>query len=984
MEFIILGPTALCVKGQRIDLGAAKQRGMLGILLYHAGEPVRIDLLVEQLWDDGRSLDDYRANLYALASRIRAALNRVGMGRALVRLNSMPAYRLDVDPNLVDFHRFKRMVAEARQAAGQQHHDTAAALLARATALWTDVPLADLRGAHAEHLRRDMYDAQLEAHKLLAECQLKIGQHQSVLAGLEPFMRTYRFDETLAQHWIAALYAAGRQGDARTFLVDFRRRFRKEMRTEPTITLPYVGERTRLSRTRAGNAATAPRQLPKDISDFTGHIGLLTQLDALTDPDNAETNVVALSGMPGVGKTTLAIHWAHQRRHRFPDGELYLNANAYGTGPRVAASEGLGRFLNALGYPADRMPVSTEDRRDRFNELLAGRRMLIVLDNVGDSDQARPLIPTSSTCVTVITSRSWLRGLTVRDGVRSLTTSPLPDSDCLALLNRLIGPSRAAAEPEAVRALAQLSGGLPLALRIIGVRVAEWPRARIADLVDELSAHLLDSEGEDDEEASLRNAFTWSYKALKADAARMLRMLGLHPASSISPEAAGAMLGIHTLYSEHLLDTLAKAHLINNDTIRRYRFHDLLRLFAAGRAHQEEPGTEQKNAIRRLLDWYVLSAVNAATLLAPDRQPVPDLPASSEIRPQEFDTDLDAMKWREAERANIGAVIRWAAAHGFHRHVWQMASTLHAIYDRYGRQEEVLALYKLALSSAQHDGHQLGEAGTLNNLGATYFAMHNYSLAVEHFEACIQLARSIGYGEAEIIYSHNLATVHLKTDNVAEAVRLSMQVLDACRNVSNPFGEAHALHRLGDAYRLMKQYDQAVSHYLEALATRKRIGSLRDQGATHGSLAAAYLEAGQADLAIEQCRRAMEIHDRTKDKAAHCDTLTTLADAERELAMHQDAVRDALRALAVSEEINDSQRRCHALVVLADTLALSGSTDAARRHCAEALDILKDLTVEPQVRALHKRLHAIAQSLGAATGGSANAEPPVSPDETTT
>src|SRR6266511_1550127 len=197
VEFIILGPTALCVKGQRIDLGAAKQRGILGILLYHAGEPVRIDLLVEQLWDDGRSLDDYRANLYALASRIRAALNRVGMGRALVRLNSMPAYRLDVDPNLVDFHRFKRMVAEARQAAGQQHHDTAAALLARATALWTDVPLADLRGAHAEHLRRDMYDAQLEAHKLLAECQLKIGQHQSVLAGLEPFMRTYRLDETL-------------------------------------------------------------------------------------------------------------------------------------------------------------------------------------------------------------------------------------------------------------------------------------------------------------------------------------------------------------------------------------------------------------------------------------------------------------------------------------------------------------------------------------------------------------------------------------------------------------------------------------------------------------------------------------------------------------------------------------------------------------------------------------------------------------------
>ncbi len=932
---------------------------MLGVLLYHAGAPVRIDWLVEQLWEDGRALEDCRASLYALASRIRAVLHSVGIGPALVRLTSMQAYRLDIDPSLVDFHRFRQLVTEAREAAGQQQPDSAVALLVRALALWQDEPLADLRGAHAEHLRREMTEAWLEANKLLADCRLKVGQHHSALVLLEPLLRSYPFDETLAQYWISALCATGRQADARTYLVSFRQRFRKEMRSDPALHLP---EAAPLSRARPRRAVAVPRRLPKDISDFTGHDELFRQLDALTDADRGETNIVVLTGMPGVGKTTLAVHWAHQRRHRFPDGQLYLNANAYGSGAPVEPVEALGRFLSALDVPAERIPVSVDERRDRLNQLLAGRRMLIVLDNVRDSGHARSLIPTSGTCVTLITSRTRLTALTIRDGARSLTISPFPDNDCLALLRRVIGTARAAAEPAALQALARLSGGLPLALRIIGERVAVRPRASIADLVEELSAHLLDSECEDEEEASLRSAFAWSYDALGPEPARLFRLLGLYPGSSISPEAGGAMLGAGVDDAERLLNTLARVHFINHDTVRRYRFHDLLRLFAAERASREERVDEQRQAMRRLLDWYVLTTVNAAWVLAPDRPLVPDLPAPEDVRPLAFNADAEAMKWCEAERGNIGAVTRWATAHGFHRHAWQIPGAIHEIFDRYGRQQDVLHLHELALVSVRRDGHPVGEIGTLNNLAATYFMIHDYRRAAESFEACIQLARELGDTNAEIPCAHNLASVHLRMGNTGEAVRLSNQVLDACRKGSNASGEASALHRLGDAYRLMKRYDEAVTYYLDALAIRQRIGALRGQGVTHGEIAALYLETGQPELALEHCREALAMHDRTRDEAARCDALTTMADIERALARYEDAVRDAKDAITLSDEMADDQRRCHALVVLADALAISGNVDAAGRACIEALNSLDD--AEPESRALRARLLVIARSVG--------------------
>lgn len=831
-----------------------------------------------------------------------------------------------------------------------------------------------------------MNDALVEAHRLLAHFELRLGRHESVLVRLEPLLHVHHLDEGLAQHWITALCAAGRENDARSFQTEFRRRFRREIGADSTVELPNGGVGDHRGRVRnstpvrTGPASVpdgttphrvGPRQLPKDIYDFTGHADVLTELDALTDPvGNTRANIVVISGMPGVGKTTLATHWAHQRRPRFPDGQLYLNANAFGELPGVDPEEALGRFLQALDVPADRIPQGVEQRLDRLNRVLAGRRVLILLDNVRDSGQVRPLLTESDTCVTLITSRRRLRGLNIREAVPILTLEPLPEDASLVLLRKVIGQTRADGDPGTSRALARLSGGLPLALRIIGERVAERPRASMADLAEQLGGCLFDSAAEDDE-ADLRTVFAWSYAALPPASARLFRLIGLHPGATIGVEAAAALAGAGREETRALLDGLAKAHLINHDTANRYRFHDLLRLYAADRARHTETDAERRDAVRRLLDWYLLSAANATGVLAPGSEPAPDLPAPHGVEPQTFDTDAEAMRWYEDERPNLVRVVQWAAANGFHRHGWQLPGTVHEVIDRYGRQDDVLELLQAALTAARADGHQQGQIGILNNLGAAYFALHDYDRAKATFDAGYRLAQETGFREAELICWHNVATVLLKTGDAGTAIRIFEQLLAARRAASDAGGAAAELHRLGDAHRQQGDHAVAATHFREALRIRTELGSLRARGATHTELAALYLETGDPHKALEHCRVALEMHGRTRDQAAECGTLSTMADALRELGRSEDAVAVAERAVALSEEIGDSSRLCRALAALASALGAAGRTGSARVACARVLRVIDEVT-DPEAKALRAGMVALRDSLspvGAWSGG---------------
>lgn len=962
MEFVILGPTALTVKGRDVPLGVAKQRGLLAVLLYHVGSPVRIETIVEHLWAD-RPVDDCRPSLYALASRTRAALRGAGLKNALVRVPSTGAYRLDIDPNLVDYRRFRNLVVQARQAAARDQQDLCAALLEQAIGLWRDEPLADLRTPRSEHIRRPMKDALLTAHKLLAESQLLLGRQEEVIAWLEPLMPVHDVDEVLARHWISALTAAGRPDDAREFTTSFRKRFRQHMHTAPTLDLTPVrasahpahpsGE----ARTGA-DRAQPPRQLPNDIQDFCGHDELLAELDRLTAAQTSGGSTVVLAGMPGAGKTTLAIHWAHRRRDRFPDGQLYLNADGHGPTPPVRPEEALRRLLLALGVPAEHMPPTESQRRERFAQELRDRRVLVVVDNVMSAEQVRPLIAASSGSVTVITSRNRLRSLTIREGVRSIVVAPLSDDEALGLLRRVIGPTRADLEPVALQALARLSGGLPLALRIIAEHVAERPRARIADQVEELATHLLDDAGEDGDDSTLGTVFAWSYDTLDPPSARLFRLLGLHPGRTISSAAAAALLGAGTQYTERVLNVLARAHLVHHDTARRYGQHELLRLYAADRASREETAAGQHAAIGRLLDWYLLSAVDAARMLAPHRPPVPDLPDADGIEPLTFTSAAAAMSWCETERANLNAVVRLAAERGFARRAWQIPGAIHDMFGRYGRQDDVVDNHEIALAASIVDGHEVGQLGTYNNLGASYFAIHDYRRATELFTAGLAIARRIGDVAAEATCSHNLASAHLKAGDAASAIPIFRNVLRMWTDTANLAGQASTLSRLGDALGRLGRHDEAAGHYREALAIWEQIGSLRGQATTYGRLAALSLETGQPADALAHGEWALRMHDQARDESTRCDTLTTMADAQRRLGRYRESEQTANLAIAASHAIADPHRRALALAVLADTRAATGDHRGARENCSAGLELIGDDAADPELHAIRTRLLA--------------------------
>jgi DNA-binding SARP family transcriptional activator/tetratricopeptide (TPR) repeat protein len=923
VDFVILGRTALHADGRPVDLGAAKQRALLAMLLFHVRAPVRTDALLHQLWGDQPTP---RSNLYALVSRIRRVLDDIGRPDALIRVDS--GYRLDLDPELVDFHRFRRLVGRARGATPAE----AAALLAEAIGFWRGEPLADLRGPYTEQLRNHMHDELVEAHKLLADHELALGRPHRVLARLEPFVLDRDLDEALAEYWIRALADTGRVDDARAFAIQFRKRFRRRLHTESRVVMPVSPGAGAAPRP----AAPVPRQLPMDVVDFTGHDDLLRDID-----DAAGASVVVLSGMPGVGKTTLAVHWAHRNRGRFPDGQLYLNANAFGTGPDLEPGRALGRLLAALGVSGDTVPADLDGRRDLLNEVLADRRVVLVLDNVRTTDQVRPLIPTAGNCAAIVTSRNRLRGLSIREGARCITVPPLPASDSTALLTAVIGPRRAAAEPAGVQELVRLTGGLPLALRIVGEHVAERSHVPVADLAGEFSRHLLGSDG-DDEEARLETVFAWSYDALSPADSRLFRLLGLFPGPTISVEAVAAMAGESRATVDNALHGLARAHLIGHDTVGRFRLHDLLKRFATDRA-DEQPATFRQDAVRRLADWFLWSMIDAARVLAPDRPRVPDLVPPQGVEPMTFETDAAAVAWCGAERANLGPATRQAIDFGLFRPAWQLIGTAHELYDRYGRQDDVLEFCALGLTAARLDDHRDGQFGTLVNQGSTYFAMRDHEHATESFTAALQLARDSDDPDAQTVCLHNIGSVRLATGQTAAAVVAFTEVLAMCRRTGNRVGESSTLHRLGVACRRLGRFAEAAGHFEEALAIRTHDQAVRGQGETHAALAALYHETGEQDRALTHCRKAVDCATRMHDDIVRCDALITATEIALAAGRPESALDDAERAVDIGRAIGDPVRRSHALVVLTEAMTAVSGAGAASATRSEAIESLGEL-----------------------------------------
>jgi DNA-binding SARP family transcriptional activator/Tfp pilus assembly protein PilF len=968
MDLTILGPTRLVVQGRSVEL-ATRQRALLALLACRLGQSVPVSLIIDLVWGE-TAPPGVQQRLYETASRLRKVLRSHGVPGTLDR--EPGSYRLTLEPDLIDMNRLRRYTAQARAALSRRDEKSATALLIAAAELWRGEPLAELRGSRADDLRRQLVDTALNTLLLLFDLQRRYGQHAAIITRLAPLIEAHRDNEALARHWMLALAATGRDQEARTFFASLRQYLRRELDTEPSADLLEIYRRLPSPR-GAGQRTAVPAQrrsvprrpFPRDIDDFTGRSSLLARLDALVEQGaSAPTGAVVLDGAPGVGKTALAVRFGHRQQTAFPDGQILLDLGAHGPNRRLPAADVLGSLLDMLGMAADRIPADLARRQDRLAEVLVDRRMLIVLDNVSEEAQVRPVLTAASTCFLIVTSRARLPGLVIRHGVHGITVSPLDEAESRALLGNTIGTDRAEREPDQVAALAAQSGGLPIALRVIAQHAAERPLARIADIQEQLRVNrkLLtygrDSGGED---TSLLTLFQHYSATLPADAGRLFRLLGLHPSSRISVAAAAALRGGTVDDTERLLDTLARMHFIEHGTTRRYWINDVSWGCARQCAEDAEPPDQRSAARRRLLDWYLLSAARAAAILAPHRDPVPGLPDGSGVQPARFGTETEAMSWCIDERLTLAAMTRLALEYGFHRHGWQLPAAVHETYERFGCQDDVLDCQRIALACAQQLNDPEAILGTRNNTGTTCLALRQYDRAAVEFEHVLRLAQELGHRDDEARGIHNLAIVQLRKGEIRASVNLFKQALHICREIGDPAGEAHATHRLGIAHRWMGKYDQAFLYAEAALAIRQRCGFMRGQGLSHAELAELHLATGQCLLALRHSERALTIHAQTRDELKMSAALVTAARVQLALGLLDEALEHARRAVDISVGAQDSHTLARATATLGDILAASGSIELAHASWRHALTILDELK-DPEADNLRHRLVALPEA----------------------
>ncbi len=639
MEFCLLGP--LLVRRGKIALPVlpGKQRVLLAALLLRANCMVSVGDLVEVMWGSDPPASA-RGTLRNYVKELRKALGGSGDSR----LVTVPGgYQIRVTAAELDISKFDALRASAMKSAGIGAWHQASAQLRAALSLWRGEPLADVPSewlALREVPR--LAEMRMEAIEARIEADLRLGRHADVIADLKRLVALHPFRERLHGQLMLALYLDGRQTESLAAYQGIRKLLLDQLGVEPGHDLrllqrqiltadaaltgsavpPSAAPRARSALTPTAteasqrNGVRAPRQLPAAVRHFSGRTAELAALTSMlgdTDVTGRTVVISAVAGTAGVGKTATAVYWAHQVADRFPDGQLYVDLRGYAPGEPMPESDALAGFLRALGEPGQDIPSEADERATRYRSLLSRRKVLVVLDNASSAEQVRPLLPGDPACAVVVTSRDALTGLVARDGARRLNLDLLPLQDAVGLLRALIG-ARVDADPAAATVLAAQCCRLPLALRVAAELVIGRAEASVAGLVDELADQrrrldLLDAGG--DPRTAVRAVFSWSYRSLAADAARAVRLAGLHPGPVLDRYAVAALAGTAVEQAGRLLDVLARAHLIQPVGPGRWGMHDLLRAYALDRAAAEDEEAERQLALTRLFDYYLGTAAAA-------------------------------------------------------------------------------------------------------------------------------------------------------------------------------------------------------------------------------------------------------------------------------------------------------------------------------------------------------------------------------------
>lgn len=1034
--FRLLGPVELWVSGRPVELGPAKRRTVLAALLVDTGRWVAAETLIDRGWGEEPPAG-VRSTLYAHIARIRRTVTENAPGllgpdtpvpEAGLLLRGSGGYRLDVPPARVDLHRLRDLTARSRKPGTPDA--VRVAQLREATALWRGEPLAGLPGAWAARTRGTWGQQRVDTVLEWADAELRTGGRAVVVDTLSDLVAEHPLVEPLTVALMRALHTAGRAPEALAHYEALRRHLDDELGTSPgpeaarlhrailrgvppgspgnpapPAPAPSAGPPPAPAGTAPGTATRSrpvPAQLPIGTAGFIGREEELAHLEKALTADRerpAAVVVSAVSGTAGVGKTALAVHWAHRARALFPDGQLYMNLRGYDPDQPVSAHEALLRFLDALGVAGQDVPLEPDDRAARFRTEVADRRMLIVLDNAATVEQVRPLLPGSGSCAVLVTSRDSLAGLVAREGAQRLDLDLLPPGAAHTLLRRLIGP-RAEADPDAVEALATQCARLPLALRVAAELAASRPSTPLADLVTELTDQqrrldLLDADG--DPRAAVAAVFSWSLRNLPADTARSFRLLGLHPGPDLDAHAAAALTGRTLTDTRRTLDALTRAHLVQPTGDGRHGMHDLLRAYATRLAEAEDGAGARARALDRLFDHYLATAAAAMDRLHPAEAHLrPPAPEQATAVPDLSDADA-ARRWLDTERPCLLTMSAHTAAHGRPGHAVRLSLTLYRHLVSAGHTDgltlhghardaarlmadpanEARALLGIGISYWQLARHEparrhlqealalfrraedtTGQARALVNLGLVEERIGRYRSAVAYLEQALEVYRGLGDRAGEAIALKDLGSVEVHRGQYGTAAERLLEALALLRETGNRYLEAHALNDLGAVEVALDRFDAAVHHQEQALVLFRRIGDqYGEAGALHG-LGNALTLRGEHERAAASHRQALVVYGRNGDRDGRTRALNGLGDAERAAGRPADALVHHTEALALAEETGNPGQQARAHGGLGDTHHALGDTAEAVRGYERALSLATELGM-PVADSLRDRLARI-------------------------
>ncbi|WP_284746473.1 tetratricopeptide repeat protein [Amycolatopsis sp. RTGN1] len=935
----VLGPLTVWRGDCPVEIGAEKQRLLLAMLALQPNRTVRREDLVDVIWDE--SPPSGLELLHTYVARLRRALRP-----ADPIATDKGGYRLTAGVDDLDLLRFEALLAE------DAHRE--------ALELWRGPALADV-GPLRQHPAR-LALAMKRAKAVMAYAEAADPEDAAVqlraLTAEEPL------NESAHARLMQVLAASGRQAAALAVFEEIRLRLDGELGIEPGSEL-RAAQRQVLRQDFAAPEppARVPAQLPADVAGFRGRTGQLAELDALRDGGGTGARIAVLSGTGGVGKTALAVHWAQRSLGEFPDGQLYLDLHGYGTVRPVEPGDALSGFLRALGVDGADIPAEPEERAAKFRTALTGRRMVLLLDNAGSVGQVRPLLPGSASCLVLVTSRDALPGLIARHGARRVLVDLLTEAEALDLLRTLLG-ARVDDEPDAAEALIGYSARLPLALRLVAELALSRPGERLAALAEELADErrrldLLDGGG--DPLTAVRAVFSWSYRHLKADAARVFRLCGLHPGRDLTPAAIAALAGVALPEAERLTATLVRAHLAQETGEDRVQQHDLLRVYAAELAARNE--VESHAAQERLFDFYVRSAAQAMDVV---------LPQERHLRYEVPDPDvkvIDAPAWLEAERRNLLAVATHATRHGWADHLRLLSGILWHYLDVGGYHEESLVLHSHASALAHDAGDRVAEAEPLILIALGHWRVGRSREARRYLEEALVLARETGDQRTEIHAVNTLGLVCRALGRFAEAITYSTEALSLTRKAGDRTSEGLVLVVLGCSCRGIGRYGEAIGYLEEAHALARDTADRTSEGYALVNMGDSLSALGRHDEAVRALEEGLEHFRAMGVWVSEGYALGILGDVEHARGRYPQAAAHLERALEIAQETGSPTNRSVALKHLGDVRLAQGRDAEAAQHLEEALGLAR----ECGDRGVESRVLNSLGALAAARGASSDA-----------